>query len=219
MTSPPLVLASASPRRTGLLHMLGLEHEVVPTHFSEEPRASETPRAYVERLAHEKAGVVSTRRPEALVLAGDTEVVLDGEVLGKPSDRTQAAAMLLRLSGRTHTVLTALALVTPAGTVHALTDSTLVTFRSLDQDDALAYAATGDPLDKAGGYGIQGLGAALVSRIQGDYYNVVGLPVSGLIRLLHEAGWRYRFGVLVQAEGEPVPSSAAPSFHPMPESR
>lgn len=199
MTAPPLVLASASPRRTAILDMLGLAHEVMPARVAEVPRPDEPPEAYVERLAREKAAAVAAARPDAIVLAADTEVVLDGEVLGKPVGAAAAVQLLLRLSGREHAVLTGVAVAAPGGEVHASVERTTVRFRAFGRADAEAYAATGEPLDKAGAYGIQGMGAALVSAVDGDYYTVVGLPVAGLLRLLERAGWRYRFGGRLEA--------------------
>jgi septum formation protein len=173
---PRLVLASASPRRTELLARLGLEHDVDPAHISEETLAGETPQEHV---------------------AGDTVVVRDGSILGKPSDAAEAREMLTSLAGRSHTVLSGLALAGP-GPAEILSrhDVARVVFRPLTPQDVEDYVATGEPMDKAGGYGIQGMGGAMVTRVEGDYYTVVGLPVSGLVSLLAEAGWRYAFGGL-----------------------
>lgn len=193
---PPLVLASASPRRTHLLAMLGLAHEVWPAHVPEEPLVGEEPDAHVRRLAGEKASTVARDRPEALVLAGDTVVVRDGAILGKPVDPGDAVRMLLSLAGRDHVVASGLALAVPGGAVHVRVDRARVSFRPFREADARAYVATGEPLDKAGAYGIQGRGAALVDRVEGDYHTVVGLPVSGLVKLFEAAGWRYVFGRL-----------------------
>jgi septum formation protein len=196
---PPLVLASASPRRAAILQMLGLAHEVLATHIPEEFDPRETPDGHVERLAREKALTGARSRPDALVLGGDTVVVLDGVVLGKPAGPEDAVAMLLRLSGRRHVVHSGLALAEPGGVVHLAVDRTGVVFRPFDEAEARAYVATGEPLDKAGAYGIQGMGAALVSEIEGDYYTVVGLPVAALLSLLQRAGWGYTFGGLARA--------------------
>jgi septum formation protein len=179
--------------------MLGLDHEVLAVDVSEEFGDGETPESHVERLAGEKAVAGSSARPQALVLAGDTVVVLDGDVLGKPAGVEEAVDTLLRLSGRTHVVYSALALVEPGGSLHSRVDHTHVTFRAFDETFARAYAETGEPLDKAGAYGIQGMGAALVSGIDGDYYTVVGLSVTGLLFLLERAGLRYSFGKGVSA--------------------
>lgn len=200
MTAPPLVLASASPRRAALLDMLGLGHEVVPAELDEALRDGETPEGHVDRLAREKALAVARHRPDALVLGGDTIVLLDGEVLGKPAGRQDAVATLLRLAGREHMVLSGLALVTPPGEVYAAVSSTLVRFRDFDEGIARRYVATGEPLDKAGSYGIQGLGAALVTSIEGDYHTVVGFPIPTFVELLESAGWRYHFGALEPVE-------------------
>lgn len=198
MMAPPLVLASASPRRSALLRQLGLHHDVLPADVDETPLPGEAPAPHVERLARHKARVASARRPDALVLAGDTVVVADGRILGKPVDPDDAVAMLLALAGREHEVVSGLALALPGGSggLLARVDRTAVTFRPFDEVEARAYVATGEPLDKAGAYGIQGRGGALVTRVAGDYTTVVGLPVSGLVELLHRAGWSYRSGHL-----------------------
>ncbi|HSM06324.1 MAG TPA: nucleoside triphosphate pyrophosphatase [Longimicrobiales bacterium] len=192
------MLASGSPRRTELLTRWGLEHEVDPARVPEVVHAGEGPFSHVKRLARDKARAVAARHPGRLVLAGDTEVVLDGRTLGKPRDPEGARKMLRELSGRTHRVITGLALAGPGpGELRSRCDVAQVTFRQLSEADIVDYVATGEPMDKAGGYGIQGLGGALVTRVEGDYYTVVGLPVSGLVDLLEEAGWRYAFGALV----------------------
>ena len=196
VSSPPLVLASASPRRTALLTMLGLAHEVIPADVDETLLRGEDAPAHVERLAREKARTVAARRPDALVLGSDTVVVLDGEVLGKPARRQDAVATLMRLAGREHVVFTGLAVVSPGGGAHAAVSSTRVRFRAFDEPTARRYVATGEPLDKAGSYGIQGLGAALIDGIEGDYFTVVGFPIPALVHLLEAAGWRYDFGTL-----------------------
>jgi len=161
----------------------------------------ETPEAHVERLAREKAEAVARTEPDALVVGGDTLVVDGARVLGKPGDEAGAARMLISLAGRAHTVLSGLALAGAPGTGETLSTVTRthVRFRAYGEDIARAYAATGEPLDKAGGYGIQGLGAALVSGVEGDYYSVVGFPVSAFMELLERAGLRYEFGSLSAA--------------------
>ena len=199
--APGLVLASASPRRTALLTMLGLPHEVIPAEVDEGLLADEDAPGHVERLARAKAAAVSARRPEALVLGSDTVVVLDGELLGKPARRQDAVATLMRLSGREHVVFTGLALAVPGGGLHAAVSSTRVRFRAFDEVVARRYVATSEPLDKAGSYGIQGLGAALVDGIEGDYFTVVGFPIPALMRLLEAAGFRYDFGSLERLPG------------------
>ncbi|HSG09547.1 MAG TPA: Maf family protein [Longimicrobiales bacterium] len=192
---PRIVLASASPRRADLLRQMGLEAGVRPAHVDESYLAGEGAEAHVERLARMKAEAVSSSEPGALVVGGDTVVVDRGRVLGKPRDREEAVAMLLSLAGRTHTVLTGIALAGPSGTVSAVGRAS-VHFRAFGPDEARAYAETGEPLDKAGAYGIQGLGAALVDGIDGDYYTVVGFPIGCFIELLARSGWRYAFGNL-----------------------
>ena len=189
MTPPVLVLASGSPRRRQLLEMLGIPIEVRPPHVPEVRNPGESPQAYVERLAREKAASVAG----PLVLGADTTVVVDGEVLEKPVDATDALRMLRRLQGRVHQVITAIALKTPDSMLSA-TDVTAVRFRPADDDVLRAYVATGEPMDKAGAYGIQGHGAALVERIEGDFFGVMGLPVRLVLDLLARAGHPYRFG-------------------------
>ena len=167
-----LILASASPRRKQLLEMLGIPAIVRPSHIAEVRAPGESPVAYTERLAREKAQSVSG----GLVLAADTTVLLDEALLEKPTDAADALRILRLLQGRTHQVITALALVTD-GQLRQATDITDVTFRACDDDFLRAYIATGEPMDKAGAYGIQGYGAALVERINGDFFGVMGLPV------------------------------------------
>lgn len=182
----PFILASQSPRRRRLLARLGLEFTVHVSPAEEVIPPDADPASLVETLAREKAAPVADAHPDALVLAADTVVALDGAILGKPASRTEAATMLQRLSGTTHTVYTGIALV------HRRTDRTVtaveateVTFGVLDAEEVAAYVATGSPMDKAGSYGIQDdLGALFVERIAGDYYNVVGLPLRRLYRLL-----------------------------------
>jgi len=183
-----LVLASGSPRRRQLLEMLGIPIEVRPSHITEIRAPGESPQAYTERLAREKAAGVAG----ALVLGADTTVVVEGEVLEKPTDAADALRMLGRLQGRTHEVITAVALKTAGGILGA-TDVTAVTFRPADDAFLRAYIATGEPMDKAGAYGIQGYGAALVERIDGDFFGVMGLPVRLVLDLLERAGYRYDF--------------------------
>ncbi len=195
----PLILASASPRRTEILSTLGLPHRVEPARVDEAPRPGEDPAAHVERLAREKAAQVAGRHPGAWVVAGDTVVTVDGGVLGKPADPEDAVAMLLALQGRPHRVASGLAVAAPPGkerpgpVLLSGVEITEVRFRPFDEATARAYVATGEPMDKAGAYGIQGLGSALVMGISGDYSGVVGLPVSLLLALLERAGSPYRF--------------------------
>jgi septum formation protein len=168
--------------------MLGIPVRVVSPNVSEVRRPVETPVDYVERLAREKALAV----PGRLVLGADTTVVVRDEILEKPVDAVDALRMLRKLQGRTHQVVTSIALV--AGeTIHQATDVTNVVFRRLDDAFLEAYVATGEPMDKAGAYGIQGYGAALVERVDGDFFSVMGLPIRLVLELLDEAGQPYRF--------------------------
>jgi septum formation protein len=185
--------------------MLGIEVVVRPPHIPEVRGAGESPRRYVERLAREKAAAV----PGELVLAADTTVVVDGEVLEKPADEADALRMLERLAGRTHDVITAVALRADSRTREA-TDVTRVTFRPADHALLRAYVATGEPMDKAGAYGIQGYGAALVERIEGDFFGVMGLPIRLVLDLLEQAGHPYRFGPATTVPGTPPPSGSFP---------
>lgn len=176
-----LTLASTSPRRRQLLEMLGIPVRIVPPNVPEVRRALETPVDYVERLAREKA--LSVAAP--LVLGADTTVVMRNHLLEKPVDAADALAMLQRLQGRTHQVVTSVALVANEKLFQA-TDITNVTFRRVDEAVLAAYVATGEPMDKAGAYGIQGLAGQFVRAIEGDYSNVVGLPLARLRALLEE---------------------------------
>lgn len=187
-----IVLASGSPRRTELLTKLGIAHEVDPANLDETPAPGEAPRAHALRLAQEKAVAVAHRHPGAYVLGADTVVVLDGSMLGKPQSPGDAEAMLSRMSGREHRVITAVALAFD-GRVLERVDETRVWFRSLTPALIRDYVATGEPLDKAGSYGLQGLGTVLVERIEGDYFGVIGLPLRLVVDLLAAAGRPYTF--------------------------
>lgn len=195
MMPPRLVLASASPRRLDILRQLGLHPEVRPADVDERIHPGEDPGEHVRRLAREKAARVVASEPDALVVAGDTVVVVDGRVLGKPTDVDEAVAVLVSLAGRTHEVLSGIA-VGGSGRVVDASTRTVVRFRSFDAETARRYVDTGEPMDKAGAYGIQGRGAALVEGVEGDYYSIVGLPVAALLRLFEQVGWRYDFGGL-----------------------
>jgi septum formation protein len=199
-SEPTLVLASGSPRRAELLSLLGLRFTVDPAHLAEDLLPEESAEAHVERLAREKALTVAQRNPGSLVVAGDTVVVLEGKLLGKPEGEEEAMSMLRSLSGHTHTVASGVAVAGGRSGIHSAVETTRVTFRAFREQEAREYVATGEPLDKAGGYGIQGLGASLVARIDGDFYTVVGLPLARLVELLERAGWHYRFGVLRPSE-------------------
>ncbi|MCB1842618.1 MAG: septum formation inhibitor Maf [Halioglobus sp.] len=184
MAGPALVLASASPRRHHLLQQLGVAFECCPADIDETPLRAETPEHYVQRLACEKARAVAQRLGDTRpVLAADTTVVLDDAILGKPQDYAEGLAMLARLSGREHRVMTALCLVYEGSEACCLV-TTEVTFAALDLATCKAYLASDEPWDKAGGYGIQGLGGALVRSIHGSYSNVVGLPLAETRELL-----------------------------------
>ena len=191
--APSIVLASASPRRSDVLAMLGLSFGVVPADVEERRGAGEAPGDYVERLSREKALAVSQAHPGALKIAGDTIVVLEGDVLEKPADRAEAAAMLAALSGRTHRVYSGLALAWN-GKVVSRVASARVRFREVERGFIESYVQTGEPLDKAGAYGIQGCGATMIEAVEGDYYTVVGLSVAAFMDLLGELGLEYRPG-------------------------
>ncbi|OYV68309.1 MAG: septum formation protein Maf [Gemmatimonadetes bacterium 21-71-4] len=192
----PIVLASASPRRRELLRLLGLAFDVSPTGVDETWRNGEAPAAHAERLAREKAGAV--KRPDAAVVGADTIVVIDGAILGKPADAAEARGMLRRLAGREHEVFTAVA-VAHGGRLASGVHRTTVRFRGLDDATIAEYVATGEPMDKAGAYGIQGFGAVLVEWIDGDYFTVMGLGLGLLVELLARVGLRYRFGAVTPA--------------------
>lgn len=178
-----VVLASQSPRRLALLRAAGLDVEVAVANLDERPKPSEPPAELVARLAREKAGAIG--RTDVLVVAADTEVVCDGAVLGKPADAAAAHAMLSSLAGRAHDVMTGFC-VRCGGEVRVAVIRTAVWFRPLAADEIAAYVATGEPFDKAGGYGIQGAGGALVDRIEGSYTNVVGLPLREVLTAIRE---------------------------------
>lgn len=193
--APALVLASASPRRVELLGRLGLEPEVVPADLDESWDPGESPKAYVERVALDKARTVTAQRPHAVVLAADTAVVIDGEVLGKPADLDRARTMLEAMSGRSHDVLTAVALTMPdRSEVEVRTAPATVTLGQLRASEIDWYLATGEPLGKAGAYAIQGRGAALVERVDGDPSTVIGLPLRTAVAMLRSAGIRLPLG-------------------------
>jgi septum formation protein len=191
-----VVLASSSPRRRELLELIGIAHEVRPANIDETMRPREAPRRHAERLAREKASAIATRDPDIITIGADTVVVINRKVLGKPSDPERAAWMLGMLSGREHTVITAVA-VSRGKKLRSAIEEVRVKFRRLRDDEIEAYIATGEPMDKAGAYGIQGYGATIVERIEGDYFAVMGLPLVRLIGLVRDVGVIYRFGDLV----------------------
>lgn len=183
-----LILASASPRRRELLDQLGVRHRVLPVDIQETPAPGELPETYVRRVAAEKSLEGQRRSGGGLpVLAADTEVVVDGEILGKPKDFEQAARMLARLSGRAHSVLSAVSLRLENQHLEALSVST-VTFRVISAEEIRAYWATGEPRDKAGAYAIQGKGAIFVRQLSGSYSGVMGLPLFETWTLLNTIG-------------------------------
>lgn len=189
MIVPTIILASESPRRKALLELIGVSCIVQPADVSEDWDGSSDPREAARHLALRKAKHVARQHTDGLVIGADTIVALDGELLGKPRSEAEAQAMLQRLAGRTHSVVTGVAVVDArSGHVAAGTETTRVTFRPLRSSEIARYVATGEPLDKAGAYGIQGKGALLVSRIEGCYPNVVGLPLVRLAQLLSEFG-------------------------------
>ncbi|MBM3907594.1 MAG: septum formation inhibitor Maf [Gemmatimonadetes bacterium] len=192
-----VILASASPRRRELLTLVGIPHEVRPADIDESVLPGEQPAPHAERLARAKAHTLAERHGDAVVIAADTIVVLDGEILGKPRDGAHAAAMLRRLAGREHTVFTAIAVARGAHTESAV-EGVRVWFRALGDEEIEAYIATGEPMDKAGAYGIQGYGATIVERVDGDYFSVMGLGLRRLVELLARVGVRYEFGAGVR---------------------
>lgn len=183
---PRFVLASASPRRADLLRAAGFDFEVIAGSADESAAAGETAEAYVRRIAEAKADTVRDRASGRPVLAADTVVVVDTDMLGKPRDAADASRMLSRLSGRTHLVMTGVTLWA-AGTRQTEVELTEVTFSPLSTPDIAWYVASGEPMDKAGAYGIQGLASRFVTRISGSYSNVVGLPVARVYRMLHRS--------------------------------
>ena len=193
-----VILASQSPRRRELLSLVGIAHEVQPADIDETPLPGEQPVPHTERLARGKAQVIAARAPDALVIAADTIVVIDGALLGKLADIPEARAMLKRLSGRTHEVCTAMA-VAVGDVVTSEVVRVAVRFRTLDDDTIARYVNTGEPMDKAGAYGIQGYGATIVEHIDGDYFAVMGLSLVTVVKLAERMGLRYQFGPLLRA--------------------
>lgn len=182
-----LVLASASPRRSELLLNAGIPFLADPAHVEELREGGENPTAYAQRLARDKARVVLARHPQSLVLGADTIVVVDEEVLEKPANDEDARKMIRRISGRAHQVITGICLCSPRQE-WVESETTRVIVAELSNDEISQYIATREPVDKAGAYGIQGYFSRWVTRIEGDYFNVVGLPVARVYRLLRETG-------------------------------
>jgi septum formation protein len=187
LTSPTIILASASPRRRNLLDLIGMDFEVDPSDVDETPFSREDPVSFASRAAREKTHQVARRHPGRLVVGADTVVEVDSEILGKPSSAEGAAVMLRRLSGRSHFVHTALAVVVD-GAYHGVVDSAKVQFVDLTDDVIRWYVATGEPMDKAGAYAVQGLGGLLVVRVEGSPHAVVGLPLHRLPELFAAHG-------------------------------
>lgn len=185
----PLILASASPRRRDLLAQLGLDFHVVPATVDETPQPHEMPMHFVQRMASAKAEQVAVQYPNACVLGADTIVVLDHHIFGKPRDNEGALAMLTSLQGKTHQVITGFALIAKKRTmIEVATVTTSVTFGTYCDAVLRSYVQTGEPMDKAGAYGIQGIGGLLVQEISGSYSNVVGLPLQAVVQILLQ--WR-----------------------------
>lgn len=182
----PIVLASGSPRRRELLGQMGIsEFEILPAKGEETAPDGLTPAELVQHLALQKAQEIAALRPDAVVIGADTIVVLDEAVLGKPKNEADAKKMLSALSGRSHEVYTGLAVLN-GEQIYRHAECTKVDFRELTEDEIAGYIATGEPMDKAGAYGIQGRACVFIRGIQGDYYNVVGLPVCALHELLEQ---------------------------------
>lgn len=183
-----IILASQSPRRRELLERMGItKFDIIPAKGEEIADPALSPQALVEALSRQKAAEVADQFPDALVIAADTVVAIDGKVLGKPNSPEHAIEMLTNLSGRAHHVYTGFT-VRCGQTIVTAHEDTTVNFRQLTAQEIASYVATGEPMDKAGSYGIQGFGCVLVSGIQGDYYNVVGLPVCRLFQVLEQFG-------------------------------
>jgi len=201
-TVPALVLASGSPRRASVLRQLGLEFDVVVPDVDETLAPSESPAGAAERLARAKAERGAA--PGVLSFGFDTLVVEGDEMLGKPASEAEARAMLERLGGRTHDVFSGIAAAVP-GRVESAVERTRVRVRPLSAEDLADYVSTGEPMDKAGAYGIQGAGASLVDGIEGDFFNVMGFPVQRFLELLGRFGLRYAFGTLAPARAAASP--------------
>ncbi len=186
MADPPLILASASPRRRELLSQIGVPFQARPAHIDETPRPDEVASDFVVRMALEKARAIQAQldEPNTWVLGADTDVVLDGQILGKPRDQADAHTTLRQLSGRSHEVLSAVALADPRGQIDWRLSRSRVWFRALKEEELSAYWASGEPADKAGSYAIQGLGAIFIERLEGSYSGVMGLPLFETAQLL-----------------------------------
>jgi septum formation protein len=184
---PRLILASASPRRSELLRNAGIAFEIDPAHIPEQPQPGEKPLEYAQRLARDKARSVYGRHPDALVLGADTVVVVDDHLLEKPANAEDASRMLRLLAGRAHQVITGVSLQ-GRDLERTEAESTEVTFAAMSNQEIAEYIASAEPMDKAGAYGIQGMASRWVTRIEGCYFNVVGLPVARVYRMLRDLG-------------------------------
>ncbi|MGM0900237.1 MAG: Maf family protein [Bacillota bacterium] len=183
-----LILASSSPRRRELLENLHLTFEISSSNVDESFSPDLTPEEAVKELASRKASFVAEKEPNAFVIGSDTVVVHNGDILGKPNDREEALYMLKKLSGQTHSVFTGVSIISPEREIQFY-EKTDVVFWELSHEEMDAYISSGEPFDKAGGYGIQGFGSFLVREIKGDYFSVVGLPVARTVRELRHAGY------------------------------
>jgi septum formation protein len=184
-----IILASGSPRRRELLEKLGLKFEVDPAEYVETMKSGMKPEEIARYLSLQKAQAVAKKYPDAIIIAADTFGLISGEIIGKPHNEAEARNILRKLSGRTHRVITGFTIIdTTAGKAVSRSVETAVHFRALTEEEIDAYVDTGETLDKAGAYGIQGLGAVLVDRIEGDFYNVIGLPLSALVKALKDFG-------------------------------
>jgi septum formation protein len=183
-----LILASSSPRRKQLLELANLRFQILASRIDEQIHEAKSPEQAVQLLAYRKAKAVADHYPHAYVIGADTVVVYQDKILGKPKTEEEAAAMLRMLSGNEHDVLTGVAILSPNGR-SLFVEKTKVFFWNLTEEEIFDYIATGEPMDKAGAYGIQGRAALFVKRIEGDYFNVVGLPLSRTVRELKRIGW------------------------------
>jgi len=189
---PRIILASSSPRRADLLRSIGVEFEIVPSQVQERPHTGEAPADYITRLARAKVISIARKREQGLVIGADTIVVLDGKILGKPVDEADAARMLRSLSGRWHAVMTGVALYDVATRQEVADyDKTLVRFGQMNEPEIDWYVKSGEPMDKAGAYGIQGLAGLFIEEIAGNYFNVVGLPLPLVYRLARRLGYSF----------------------------
>ena len=188
-SSNKLILASRSPRRSELLRSLGLEFEVSPSHVDEITDPEQSPEQNATNIARDKARWVARQNPGCYVLGADTMVVLGQEIIGQPSDEEDACRILSKLAGKQHRVITGVVLITPKAEEHETSVASTVSIKSVSKNEILSYVATGEPLDKAGAYAIQGEGAFLIESWEGSYSNIVGLPLEALTDLFQQAGF------------------------------